>query len=84
MTLLVAQLALRRVGGAAACSVSLDPAGVACAGELAFDSRVGAVSLVVTDFAAVVALASETAARRVVGAFAGEVTGLVAAANVSA
>lgn len=81
---LVAKLALHGVGWAAACSMSLDTAGVAGTSELALDARIGAISLVVTDLAAVVAFASEAASGWCVGAFASEMTFLAAAAkNVS-
>lgn len=84
VALLVAKLALYRIGWAAACSMSLDTAGVAGTGELALDTRVGAVGLVVTNLATVVAFTSEAAARWCIGAFASEVTVLAAAAkNVS-
>lgn len=79
VTLFVAKSALHRIGRTVASSVALDTTGVAGSGELALDTRVGTVSLVVTDFAAVVALASETATGGLVWTLASEVTGLSAA-----
>jgi hypothetical protein len=79
VTLFVAKPALHRIGRTVASSVALDTTGVAGSGELALDTRVGTVSLVVTDFAAVVAFASETATSRLVWTFASEVAGLSAA-----
>lgn len=81
---LIAKLALRGVGWAVACSMSVDTAGVAGTGELALDARIGAVGLVVSNLATVEALPSEAAARWCVGAFASEVAFCTAAAkNVS-
>ena len=56
--------------------MAFNAAGVAGAGELTLDARVGAVGLVVTNFTAVEAFASEAAASGLVGAFAGEVPSL--------
>jgi hypothetical protein len=80
VSLLVAQLALLGVGGALASRVALDTTRVAGAAEGTLDALVGAVRLVVADLSAVEALAGEAAALRLVGTFAGEVAGLVAAA----
>jgi hypothetical protein len=78
---LVAQLARR--GGAVASRMALKTAEIAGACERALDTRIGAVRLVVTDLAAVVALASEAATLRSGGTLAGEMAGLIAAAVVS-
>jgi hypothetical protein len=59
--------------------VALDTTSVAGAVERTLDALVGTVRLIVADLSAVVALAGETATLRLVGAFAGEVAGLVAA-----
>jgi hypothetical protein len=58
VALFVAKPTLHGIGRTVASSVALNTTGVAGSGELALDTRVGTVSLVVTDFATVVALAS--------------------------
>jgi hypothetical protein len=78
---LVAELARR--GGAVASRMALKTAEIAGACERALDTRIGAVRLVVTDLAAVVALASEAATLRSGGTLAREMAGLIAAAVVS-
>jgi hypothetical protein len=54
---------------------------VAGSGESTLDRRIGAISLVVTNLATVVALAGKTLAFGLLGALASEVTFLVAAGN---
>jgi hypothetical protein len=84
VTLLVAQLALLRVGRAGASGVALNTTGVASTVERTLDALVSTVRLVVADLSAVEALASQAATLGLVGAFACEVAGLVAAvASVS-
>jgi hypothetical protein len=84
VTLLIAQLTLRRVGRAGTSRVALNTTGIASAIERTLDALVGAVRLVVANLSAVEALASQAATLRLVRAFAGEVAGLVATvANVS-
>lgn len=78
---LVTELASHRIGGAVASGVAIYTTSVAGTGEFALNARVGAVGLVVTNFAAVEALASEAASGGLVGALSSEVTGLVATAN---
>lgn len=73
---LVAELAF--VARAVANSMTFDSATVASAGECALDTWIGAVGLVVSDLAAVVAFASEAAALGGIRAVAGKVTSLVA------
>jgi hypothetical protein len=83
VTLLVAEPALLGVGWADTSRVTLNTARVARASEGALNTLVSTISLVVTNLTAVVALASHTATRRSVGAFASEVASLVAAAERS-
>lgn len=82
MTVPATKLALHRVGRAASGLVAFDTARIAGTSEFAFDACVGAVGLVVSNFAAVVALASEVASSGLVGALTSEVASLVAAVRV--
>jgi hypothetical protein len=61
VTWLVAKLALHGIGGAATSSMTFFTASIAGSGEWALDTRVGTIGLVVADFTAVEALASQTA-----------------------
>lgn len=79
VALLVTKLALHGIGRAAACSMSLNAACVARAGEFALDTRVGTIRLVVTNISAVEAFASQTASGWCVGALASEVAFLATA-----
>jgi hypothetical protein len=82
MALLVAQLALLRIGRAVASGMTLNTAAVADAREGVLDTRVGTVGLVVAYLTTVVAFASEAAALGLVRTLAGEVASLVAAAKI--
>jgi len=75
---LIAEPALHRVRRASTGGVTLFAAGVAGSAEGTLNTLIGAVCLVVTDLAAVEALASETAALGLVGALPGEVASLAA------
>ena len=85
LTLLPANLAcLRRLVRAVCSAMTGLLADATGSRELALDARVGAVGLVVANFAAVEAFPGEAAARWCVGAFASEVAFCAAAAkNVS-
>jgi hypothetical protein len=75
---LVAEPALHRVGRAVTSSMAVDATRVTSTSELALNSLVGTVRLVVADLTAVVALSSHAAALGLVWAIASEVTGLSA------
>jgi hypothetical protein len=79
VALIVAELALNRVGRAVASRMALDTAGVTGAGKFALDTGISAVSFVVANLSAVEALAGEAAASGLVWASMSEVPSLVAA-----
>lgn len=78
MTWLVAKPALLGISGAATSSMAFFAASVAGTGKRALDTRVGAVSLVVTDFTAVEALSGQAAAFGLIRAVASEMACLSA------